>query len=291
MNHAPDDPRRRALGDFIRSRRERTAPEMVGLPAAVRRRTPGLRREEVAMLSGIGVTWYTWLEQGRPINVSAQVLAAIARVLRMDDTERAHLFTLAEIPDPLHVPRAPKTGPAVQALLDQIDPFPAVVVGPRWEILASNLAYRALIGDYTRLPEEYQNSLMLYFVDARWRQVMGDWCDAAPRLVGKMRAAMAADVADPGWQRLLKLLQEHSPEFVELWQRQDVASMDSMTKTLHHQVVGTLRAEVVHTWLGDQRGVRLSVYAPLDEATRLAYAELVTVEPVVLTRPDLLAAV
>jgi transcriptional regulator with XRE-family HTH domain len=289
-------PRRQALGEFIRSRRERTTPEMVGMPPALRRRTPGLRREEVALLCGIGVTWYTWLEQGRPINVSTQVLDAICRVLRLDPTERAHLFTLAELTDPRQTAPPPQLGPAVQAVLDVLEPVPATVVGPRWELLASNHAYLALTGDHRTLPHRYRNTMILYFCEPGWRSVMGDWTANAPRLVAKMRTAMAADVADPGWQQLLDLLHEHSPEFRELWQRHDVAPIDSMAKVLHHEQVGTIHTEVLHTWLTDRRGTRLTIYTPVDETARAAYDRLRTVTPRALripgvdAEPELLAA-
>jgi transcriptional regulator with XRE-family HTH domain len=271
--------RRQALGEFIRSRRERTTPEMVGMPPTLRRRTPGLRREEVALLSGIGVTWYTWLEQGRPINVSAQVLGAICRVLQLDAPERAHLFALAELTDPQHSPVPPQVGPAVQAVLDALEPVPATVVGPHWELLASNAAYLALTGDYRTLPCAYQNTMLLYFCETGWRDVMGDWAGNAPRLVAKMRTAMAADVADPAWQRLLELLHKHSPEFRELWQRHDVAPIDRMRKVLHHDELGTIHTDVVHAWITDQRGARLTVYTPVDDAARAAFERLRTVAP------------
>jgi transcriptional regulator with XRE-family HTH domain len=273
------DQRRQALGEFIRSRRERTTPEMVGMPPTLRRRTPGLRREELALLSGIGVTWYTWLEQGRPINVSTQVLGAICRVLRLDAAERAHLFALAELADPQQTPQPPAVGPAVQAVLAALEPVPATVVGPHWELLASNRAYLALTGDYRTLPCRYRNTLLLYFCEIGWRDIMGDWAANAPRLVAKVRTAMAADVADPGWQQLLELLHAHSPEFRELWQRHDVAAIDSMHKVLHHEQVGVIRTEVLHSWLTDQRGARLTVYTPSDEAARSAYERLCTVTP------------
>jgi transcriptional regulator with XRE-family HTH domain len=268
------DQRRQALGEFIRSRRARTSPEMVGMPPTLRRRTPGLRREEVALLAGIGVTWYTWLEQGRPINVSAQVLGSIARVLRLDVTEQAHLFTLAELTDPAAVPRPAAVGGAVQSILDRLDPYPAAVVGPHWEILAGNVGYRALVGDYRALDCRYRNTMLIFFTDPRWRHLLADWSDNAPRLVAKMRTAMAADVADPGWQLLVDLLHEHSPEFRELWQRHDVAPIDNMRKVMHHEDVGTLHTEVVHTWLAGERATRLTVYTPMDEATGQAFQRL-----------------
>jgi transcriptional regulator with XRE-family HTH domain len=288
MNQGAADQRRRLLGEFIRSRRERTTPEMVGMPPSLRRRTPGLRREEVAMLSGIGVTWYTWLEQGRPINVSGQVLGAVARVLQLDETERAHIFTLAELTEGHDAPLVPKVAPAIQMMLDQLDPWPAAVIGPHWEIVASNRAYVGLVGDYSALPTVYQNSMLLYFTDERWRKVMGDWEATAPRLVAKMRVAMASDVADPAWQRLLHLLEKHSLEFPEIWQRQEVAPLDTVVKTMHHDEVGTLRAEVVHSWLTDQRNVRLTVYTPLDGETRERFPLLLGVDPFVIPVPDTL---
>jgi hypothetical protein len=243
------------------------------------------------MLSGIGVTWYTWLEQGRSINVSTQVLGAVARVLRMDDAERTHLFALAELTEPHAAVSPPKVGRAVELMLNQVDPYPAVVVGPRWEILASNHCYMAMFGDYRSLPEVYQNSLLLFFANPRMRSLVGDWAETAPRLVAKMRVAMAADVADPGWQRLLKLLEAHSPEFTEIWQRQEVAALDGILKTLHHEIVGTVRAEVVHTYLGDQRSVRFSVYTPVGEADQEAFEKLAAVTPGEVPQPKTLALV
>ncbi|GHJ42725.1 DNA-binding protein [Catellatospora sp. TT07R-123] len=284
MNQSADEQRRRALGEFIRSRRERTTPEMVGMPPSLRRRTPGLRREEIAMLSGIGVTWYTWLEQGRSINVSAQVLGAVARVLRLDDAERAHLFALAELAEQHPSPPASTVSRAVRLMLDRMEPYPAVVIGPHWEMLAANRAYLALIGDYTELPPEHHNSMLLYFTDARWRRVMGGWLDNAASLVARMRAAMAADVAAPAWRQLLSMLERHSPEFAQIWERQEVAPMESMVKTMHHEV-GTIRAEVVHTWLADRRGVRLTVYTPCDDATAELYEQLRTFTPPRVARP------
>ena len=131
--------RRKQLGAFLRARRERVTPEQVGLPPLGRRRTPGLRREEVAQLSGIGTTWYTWLEQGRATGVSDQVLEAVARVLRMTEAERNHLFVLAD--------RAPSKAaplmalrPEHTALLEQLLPFPAAVQTDAYEIVASNRA-------------------------------------------------------------------------------------------------------------------------------------------------------
>src|SRR5262245_10658297 len=151
--------RRRELAGFLRSRRERIAPEQVGLPPASRRRTPGLRREEVATLAGVGVTWYTWLEQGRDINASSQVLDSVARTLLLDPHERDHLFRLAEVPDGT-VPHDCLSAPGeIQVLLDQLVPYPACVRNARYDVLAFNSAYEQLMGPLADVPFEDRNSL------------------------------------------------------------------------------------------------------------------------------------
>jgi transcriptional regulator with XRE-family HTH domain len=138
--------RRHELAAFLRSRRERVTPEDAGLPSGYRRRTAGLRREEVAQLSGVGVTWYTWLEQGRPIRASVQVLEAVARTLRLDAIERQHLFRLAEVPDKAHPDESgPVLRPQIQVVLDGLNPMPASVTTERFDILAWNTAYGALL--------------------------------------------------------------------------------------------------------------------------------------------------
>ncbi|GGJ13699.1 hypothetical protein GCM10010121_025250 [Streptomyces brasiliensis] len=137
--------RRPELAAFLRSRRARVTPGDVGMPPGLRRRTPGLRREEVAQLSGVGVTWYTWLEQGRPINASPQVLDAVARTLRLDPPEREHLYHLAEVPYTA-APGAPvqTVGPEIQGIIDALAPRPAVVYNARYDVLAANAVYADL---------------------------------------------------------------------------------------------------------------------------------------------------
>src|SRR5215469_4904382 len=163
--------RRQELAGFLRSRRERIAPEQVGLPPASRRRTPGLRREEVATLAGVGVTWYTWLEQGRDINASPQVLDAVARTLLLDPHERDHLFRLADTADGNGQAECKSLPPTAQLLLDQLEPYPACIRNARYDILAYNRAYEQLMGPLAELPFEERNSL--------WRMFTSESCRAA----------------------------------------------------------------------------------------------------------------
>src|SRR5262245_44476312 len=205
--------RRRELGAFLRSRRERIRPEQVGLRSVRRRRTPGLRREEVAQLAGVGVTWYTWLEQGRDINASAQVLEAVARTLRMDHQERQHLFRLTGI-----APLAPDADCAMlpdhlQDVLDQLDPFPALVSSPRFDLLAYNRAYNYLVDDVDRIPPEERNLIWLFFTHPAWLQVCDGWDAAGNYLVAQLRARMATHLDDPMVIALVDGLRAASSEF------------------------------------------------------------------------------
>src|SRR5262245_559866 len=149
--------RRDELGVFLRSRRARITPKEVGLPLVGRRRTPGLRREEVAQLAGIGVTWYTWLEQGRDINASEQVLSAIARTLRLDRHERSHLFALAGALAPPSNRACNTVTPAMRMMLSQLDPFPVMVRDARCDMLDYNHGYAWLMGDVDAIPLEDRN--------------------------------------------------------------------------------------------------------------------------------------
>src|SRR3984893_12738946 len=144
--------RRRESGDFLRSRRERLAPASVGLPNGFRRRTPGLRREEVALLAGVGTTWYTWLEQGRDVRPSTEVLSALADALRLDSAERRHLFVLNDRPPPEPRPAGPeRVGEPLRRMLESLTGQPAYVLGRRWDVLAWNRAAEVLFGDYGKL--------------------------------------------------------------------------------------------------------------------------------------------
>src|SRR5262245_17955303 len=194
---SPPEARRRELASFLRSRRERVQPGDVGLPPGGRRRTPGLRREEVAQLSGVGVTWYTWLEQGRDINVSAQVVDAIARTLKLDRHEWAHLSTLAGFatgPLPEQCAALPD---AVRRVMHQVAPYPAAVLNDRFDLLAYNAAFGSLLVDLDELPAAEHNVLWLAFTNPDWRAGMIDSDPSRCRLVASFRSAMANHLGEP----------------------------------------------------------------------------------------------
>ncbi|MCQ4211379.1 helix-turn-helix transcriptional regulator [Streptomyces longispororuber] len=265
-----DGLRRAELAAFLRSRRERITPDQVGLPGTARRRTPGLRREEVAHLASVGITWYTWLEQGRAINVSAGVLDAIARALRMDPAERAHAFALAGTTDPRAEPDSPAVTPTVLRLLRRLEPWPAEVKNARYEILAHNTAYVGVFGDPAELEPGHRNALWMMFMNHRRGVQYLDRDVMLPELLAKYRKAMAEHVAEPAWKAPVEELLAVSPEFRELWERREVAPMVSHVKRYLHAdpEIGLLRLEHRHMWLApDGDAYRVVAYVPADDET------------------------
>ncbi|MEV0411430.1 helix-turn-helix domain-containing protein [Streptomyces sp. NPDC050448] len=266
---APEsDVRRHELADFLRSRRERITPEQVGLPRGRRRRTPGLRREEVAQLSAVGVTWYTWLEQARGIQVSPQVLDALARALLLDATERRHLFALAGTLDPTPHATCPSVTPALRAMLDQLGPIPACIQNSRYDILAYNATYGRLMCDLDALPREDRNSLWLAFTNAQWRASIVDVTELNRTFAATFRASMAEHLAEPAWKDLLARLEAESAEFREVWARHEVVGQAGKTKFIRNKHVGLLELEHTSLWLGPAAGPRLVTMVPLDAESR-----------------------
>ncbi|MFE1949402.1 MULTISPECIES: helix-turn-helix transcriptional regulator [Streptomyces] len=265
----PAEIRRHELAGFLRSRRERITPEEVGLPRGRRRRTPGLRREEVAQLSAVGVTWYTWLEQARDIQVSAQVLDALAKTLRLDVGERAHLFGLAGAVDPAPATVCAPLSPELVGLMDQLEPIPACVQNSRYDILAYNSTYRLLLCDLDEIPPEDRNWMLLAFTHEGWRSSIVGLDEVLRTLAAKFRAGMAEHLAEPAWKAVLKRLTEESAEFREVWERHEVVqSVASKVKHFHNPYVGPLA--LVHTdlWLTRGGGARMVTYTPVDDASR-----------------------
>ena len=271
--------RRRELAAFLRSRRERLTPDQLGLPEHGRRRTPGLRREEVAQHAGVGVTWYTWLEQARDINVSQQVLDAIARTLLLDPHERGHLFTLAGSPLAEIGPDNTPVSDDVRLLLDKLDPYPACVTNGRYDLLAYNRSYQVLVGNLDALPYDERNTLWLAFTCPNWIACLPDRDLAVQRMVGTYRAAMAEHVGEPVWKCMVKRLQEASPEFAALWKRHDVAVPENMQKRFQHPELGRLTFAFTNLWLSQKMGVRLITYTPSDAATAAALLRFDAYDP------------
>jgi len=264
------------LGAFLRTRREHLDPGRLGLPQLGRRRTPGLRREEVAQLADVSTTWYTWLEQGRDVKPSVRALSAIAEALQCSVAERRHLFELAGQPEPVTPkPACQHITATHQLLLDQLDPLPALVQNARFDIIGFNQALCALVQmDLSTVPDEDRNCIYLSLSDTRWRSSLADWEAVLPRMVGLFRASMTPYMDDPHWQALLDKFRTASPDFAHLWEKYEVECAANQLKTFRHPAIGDFALQQVNWWSAPRDGDRLVVYLPVDAAGEQAIATL-----------------
>jgi transcriptional regulator with XRE-family HTH domain len=264
--------RRADLSAFLRTRRERITPEMVDLAPGPRRRTPGLRREEVAQLAGVGVTWYTWLEQGRPINASSQVLDSIARTLRLDSAERQHLYRLAgQAQTPLAVDSGQVT-PEMREILGRLGDMPACVSNSRCDVLAWNSCYALLFPELVDAPDGERNSLWHVCLNLRPTTLLLDREQELARAVAVFRGAYSRHADDPCWQDFVRRFRAESAEFAQLWARQDVADPGPRTKSYKHVELGELHFSSTSLMAAPE--IRLIVYTPTDDETRSAMTTL-----------------
>ena len=251
--------RRDQLRDFLRSRRARLTPADVGMVAAGKRRTPGLRREEVAVLAGVGVSWYTWLEQGRDITVSADVLDAVGRTLRLTESERSHLYVLAGLNPPAACPPGCGTvTPELRRLVDAWSPRPAILRDLHWDVLVTNDATRAVFG-YDRTDH---NCLVSFFTNARYRGMHLEWDSVAPTVVAAFRADAARFPDDPRFGQVVAELCEVSADFSELWARHDVGRPGQAIKAVRHPEAGDLFFENTTLVVADRTDLLLELYHP-----------------------------
>ena len=255
--------RRHELAEFLRSRRARIAPEAVGLPRGARRRTPGLRREEVAMFAGISPEWYTWLEQGRDINVSMQLLESLTRVLQLDSDEREHLFLLAQRqPPPVETFVAPTVSATVRQFLDHLATSPACAVDARLNVLAWNGAHCAVYGDYATVSEQERNLLWRFFTAPAARQMNEGWQEIAQGILARFRAGYARFINDPWWIAQIEALSQVSPDFRTMWAQHEVFNASEGEKTLHHPLVGDLVFDILWLQAVDAGELRLLIHTP-----------------------------
>jgi transcriptional regulator with XRE-family HTH domain len=268
--------RRDELAHFLRSRRAALKPEDVGLSNGGRRRTPGLRREEVAQLAGVGTTWYTWLEQGRDVRASLDVLEALARALRLDQAERTHLVLLGrgEEPPPCKTP-AERVSPTLRRLIENLGPNPAFILGRRWDYLAWNDAATVVLGDFGRIPRAQRNHAWLTFTDPARREMFPDWERSSRVLVAKFRADSARHIGDPEFESLISALRGCSREFARAWERHEVSHSGEGRKDLCHPIAGALSFSHAVFHPAEASEQRLVLYTPLpDNDTPAKLAEL-----------------
>ena len=272
----PAEPRRAELARFLRARRERVTPQEVGLPPGPRRRTPGLRREELALLAGVGITWYTWLEQGRPINASVQVLDAVARALRLDHAAREHLYQLAEATPVRTAAPSPEVPAALTEILASFGPGPAILINGRYDILQSNQDHQAVFRNWHSMPCIHRNLLWCGITEPTAREQFLNYDAEIGYLVARLRSNYAPHVGDPDWEEDIRRLTELSPEFAELWARHEVSEAEQRLRIFLDAEVGELRFTINELQISAVPGMHFIVYTPCDDQTR---ADLTRITP------------
>ncbi|MDJ0382088.1 helix-turn-helix transcriptional regulator [Streptomyces sp. G-G2] len=256
------------------NRRARITPTEAGLPdGGARRRTPGLRREEVAVLAGVGVSWYQWLEQGRDITVSSQVLDAVGRVLKLTSAERRHLYVLAGLnPPALQVAASDQQMcDGLKRLIDAWMPFPAHIMDVYWNTVMYNDSASLVLG---MRPEIVQNCLIAFFTDPLYKARSTRWEEIAGSVVAQFRAACSEVPDDDGFRAVVEEARDLSPEFDELWQRRDIQPSGLMQKEFEHPLVGTLFVESTQLRVPARPDLSIVLHTPLpgtDTAEKLEW--------------------
>jgi len=266
------------LGEYLRHRRTNLDPAVFGLPAG-RRRTPGLRREEVALRANISPAWYTWLEQGRGGAASADVLDRLARALMLTEVEREHLFLLGlGRPPEVRYRGSDTVTPRLQRLLDALPYSPAIVKTTTWDVLAWNRAAAVVLTDYGRLPPGQRNVLRLLFCDPKVRAAQSGWENVARSVVAAFRIDAARAGAEAEVMPLVDELCDRSPEFAALWRENNVQSFGGIVKRLHHPVLGLLALEYSSLAIDGRPDLAMVVYNPATTRDRQALQSLVQPE-------------
>ena len=267
--------RRAELADYLRARRAAVQPGDVGLPSSPRRRTKGLRREEVAMLAGVSVTWYTWLEQGRRINASREVLESLGRALCLDAAGRDHLLTLAALgPAPLSPSAADLDPPdALVDLLDSLTPAPAYILGPRWEFVAWNRPQALLYPAIEPLEAEDRNLAWVVYARSDTRALIVDWEAEARLLLAELRSDLGQLGHDETAAKLVTRLRAASAQFDTWWNEHDVARFRTRLRRYRHPRAGELVFQYQVLTPAEWPHLRVAVQLPVpgdDSAQRLS---------------------
>lgn len=259
-----DEKRYKELADFLKTRRAKILPSQAGISSTTRRRTPGLRREEVAQLAGIGLTWYTWLEQGRAIHVSAQVIESLSNVLLLDKQERIHLYLLANQPCPIDIPEHQGTvSPILQHVLDSLVLCPSIIADQRWNVVAWNRAASLVLGDFSSMNVRKRNIVWAMFTDIRFKELYIDWEKHAKSLLGRFRLSCGKYIEDSWLNQFVDELKAQSVEFDQWWPLHEIQDDSGVYKQLNHPVAGRLDFESSSFNVPDYSGYKMFVHVPL----------------------------
>lgn len=271
---SPERPKRVELAHFLRTRRGRVTPADAGIPVTARRRAPGLLREEVAQLAEVSVTWYTWLEQGRPVNVSPATLRNVARALRLSAEETTHLFTLAD--RPMQTERGEEVAPEIRRLLDAIGPNPAYLTNHCWDVIAVNDAMTVGMFHIDPFADQSAPNLIVDVVtNPVRREEIVDWESHARFMVGAFRGSYARHRKDGRFSRIIDYCLENSELFRVWWDDHEIAERRPGTIELHHPRWGKVSYTFASFRATDASDLRLTVYTPATSGFAAKLAEAI----------------
>ena len=255
---------RAQLSEFLKSCRARLSPQLVGLPTGGRRRTPGLRREDVAALAGLSATWYTWLEQGRDVRASDRVLESLSRTLRLSAEERDYLFSLAQNrPAPLQAARVEEVPETVKRTLDALN-LPAEVITPRWDVIYWNDMVTRCFRDYGVLEPEQRNLIRILMTSPEYQEDPDEFAAMARRITAKLRVDYSQAAGDPSFDALIEEMSEISPIFRELWRSPEIRTRSEGVHLLKHPQLGGITFEHTSYVVEGVPSLRVVIFAPHD---------------------------
>jgi len=262
--------RLQALSSFLKSKRAKIMPEDAGFPVGARRRTPGLRREEVAQLAGVSTTWYTWLEQGRDIQVSASVLDCVAAALQLNDDEREYLYALALGSGHSTLPikeEQTEITPSLKRILKELRFCPTIISDRRCQIVGWNEAASHVFMDFDQIPPEQRNMIELLFTRKEFRRLAGNWEHFVGGFLAIFRAYYGQYVQDDWYERFIDEMKESHPEFQYLWEQSQVSSAPDVLLEFRHARVGKMLFHLTSFQVKGTTDLRCSVYTPAPETS------------------------
>ncbi|MFD1677684.1 helix-turn-helix transcriptional regulator [Alicyclobacillus fodiniaquatilis] len=258
------DSRRQSLTDFLKTHRAKLQPDVVGLPIGSRRRTPGLRREEVAQLAGVSTTWYTWLEQGRDISVSNQVLDSIAHALQLNEDERKYLFVLAsgQQEHTILETTPPQMSPATSLILEQLRYFPTIVSDRKCNVVGWNKAAATVFIDFGAIPPEERNIIWLLFTRKEFKALAANWNDFIRGFVAIFRSYYGQFMGDPWYNEFIAMIRKENPEFSTFWNHNEVNAAPEVFIEFRHAKAGKMLFDLTTLQIQGGHDLRCSVYTP-----------------------------
>nr|WP_106782984.1 helix-turn-helix transcriptional regulator [Lysinibacillus timonensis] len=263
-----DKTRREALSAFLKAKRAQIKPESIGLPAGTRRRTPGLRREEVAQLAGVSTTWYTWLEQGRDIKVSSIVLECIATALQLNKDETDYLYNLAlesklELTNPNK--EQSELSPSLKRILDELTYCPTIITDRHCHIVGWNSAAAHVFLDFEQLPTEQRNLIRLVFTRKELKALAVNWEHFAKGFLAIFRTYYGHYLGDEWYNQFIDEMSQSHPEFHDLWQESQVSKAPEMIIEFRHAKAGKMLFNLTSLQVQGDMDLRCSIYTPVEE--------------------------